>query len=186
MPVEEMNIRPPRGRQIKKSIPNMKRSLFIIAVIASGLCACNKVELKNEAPERAAAVVYHMSLQASFDARTKGVEFGADGQSISSQFATTDNIYVYNCTKGAFARYYDNTEEKYLLQAIHPSNLSDSDRTCDLEGDLTFYKLNDLDEWVSVEVAAEDTYSLYYQMNDPDYLEKTEESIRSYIDDLLK
>ena len=147
----------------------MKRSLFIIAVIASGLCACNKVMLKNEAPERAAAVVYHMSLQASFDARTKGVEFGADGQSISSQFATTDNIYVYNCTKGAFARYYDNTEEKYLLQAIHPSNLSDSDRTCDLEGDLTFYKLNDLDEWVSVEVAAEDTYNLYYQMNDPDY-----------------
>lgn len=138
------------------------KKIYIIVVLAFGLCACNKEESIQKTPEEA-PVVYHMSIPASFGAQAKSVTFDADGSSITTQFETTDKIYVYNETKGAFARSADG---EHLLSYLQPST---SGSSCTLTGDLSFYRLNSSDEWESVTVEAGDTYSLFYQMNDPDY-----------------
>ena len=146
----------------------MKRIVYL-AFIALGLCACdNTEEILNETPK--SPVVYHVSLQASLDAQTRGVTFDNNDESvISTLFKSSDKIYVYNETKGAFARHLDTDEEAYVTTALQPSNISTSGRGCTLEGDLTFWKLNDSDEWEEVAVDDDDTYSLFYQMNRPDY-----------------
>lgn len=141
------------------STRSMKKIYHIIVVLAFGLCACNKEESIKEAPKEA-PVVYHISIPASFDVQAKSVTFNPDGSSISTQFETTDKIYVYNETKGAFARSADG---EHLLSYLQPST---SGSSCTLEGDLAFYK-NNGDAWNIVEVEASDTYSLYYQMNEP-------------------
>lgn len=138
----------------------MKKVLFVIASITFGLCACNKVEVPSTETPEAPVVVYHMSIPASFDAQTKGVTFDVDGIHISTQFETTDKIYVYNETKDAFAR---DASDSYNLQALSPSAISGSKTSCALTGDLTFF--DDNDDPVTVEVG--DTYSLFYQMNEP-------------------
>jgi hypothetical protein len=145
----------------------MKKIIYI-AFIALGLCACdNKDEFLNTpTPETTKSpVAYHFSLQASFDAQTRGVTFDNDGEHISSQFEDGDKIYVYNETKGAFAR---SASDEYKLSYLQPTNISGS--SCTLVGDLSFYLWDDNnDKWEVVTVDATDTYSLYYQMNDPNY-----------------
>ena len=141
----------------------MKKIIYS-AFIALCLCACdsNKDESFNTTPEiPASPVVYHVSLPASFDAQTRAVTFGSDGESITTQFESGDRIYVYNEKKGAWARGADGS-----LSYLQPTNISGS--TCTLVGDFSFYKMNDKDEWELVTVEDGDTYSLYYQMNDPD------------------
>lgn len=142
----------------------MKKIIYS-AFIALSLCACdsNKDESFNSTPEiPASPVVYHVSLPASFDAQTRAVTFGSDGQSITTQFEKGDRIYVYNEIKGAWARDADGS-----LSYLQPTNISGS--TCTLVGDLSFYnKMDDHDEWDLVAVDDGDTYSLYYQMNEPD------------------
>lgn len=142
----------------------MKKIIYS-AFIALSLCACdsNKDESFNSTPEiPASSVVYHVSLPASFDAQTRAVTFGSDGESITTQFESGDRIYVYNETKGAWARRYAGGSLSYL----QPTNISGS--TCTLVGDFSFYKMNG-QEWELVTVEDGDTYSLYYQMNEPGY-----------------
>ena len=72
----------------------MKRIVYL-AFIALGLCACdNTEEILNETPEIPnSPVVYHVSLQASLDAQTRGVTFdNTDESVISTQFESTDKI----------------------------------------------------------------------------------------------
>ena len=142
----------------------MKKIIYS-AFIALSLCACdsNKDESFNTTPEiPASPVVYHVSLPASFDAQTRAVTFGSDGESITTQFESGDRIYVYNEIKEAWARYADGS-----LSYLQPTNISGS--TCTLVGDFSFYnKMGDHDEWDLVTVDDGDTYSLYYQMNEPD------------------
>lgn len=143
----------------------MKKIIYS-AFIALSLCACdsNKDESFNSTPEiPASPVVYHVNLPASFDAQTRAVTFGSDGKSITTQFEKGDRIYVYNEIKGAWARYADGS-----LSYLQPTNISGS--TCTLVGDFSFYnKMDGQDEWELVTVDDDDTYSLYYQMNEPDY-----------------
>ena len=153
------------------SISVMKKSIYI-AFIALGLCACNNNEenfndaLESGTPD--APVVYHMSIKASFDdAQTKGVTFDANGKDISTQFESTDKIYVYNKTKDAFARIAD--DDDHNLSYLQPSSISASGGSCTLEGNMSFYKLNDSDEWEAVTIESGDEYNLYYGMNDLDY-----------------
>lgn len=151
----------------------MKRICLIFAFVSLALCACNEVNNNGTDIEEVSGV-YHLSIQASLDPQTKGVTFDPDGSSISTQFKTTDNVYIYNETKKAMARYLDENwdevfvEEKYLPTAIHPSNISASGSGCTLEGELSFWKFDGSD-WESVTIDDEDTYSLFYQMNYPEY-----------------
>lgn len=143
----------------------MKKIIYI-AFIALGLCACdNTEEILNTPESTKSPVAYHFSLQASFDAQTRGVTF--DGEStISSQFEGTDKVYVYNETKKALARHLD--EGNYVATALQPSSITASGRGCTLEGDLSFWKQNG-STWESVSIDDDDTYSLFYQMNRPNY-----------------
>lgn len=150
----------------------MKRLFIIIAFAALALCACNKVENlengQNEAP-----VVYHLSLQAGFDPQTKGVTFDPSGTSVSTQFNEGDKIYVYNEDKHALARHWDDEEDDYLATPIilAAGSIQDEGKTCTIEGDLAFYKLDNDDNWVPAYPEEGDKYSLYYQLNDPDYFD---------------
>ena len=152
----------------------MRRYSFIAAVFTLALCGCNRVDNLESNEKTVTPTVYHLSIQASMDSQTKGVTFDPDGLSISTQFKTTDNVYIYNETKKAMARYLDENwdgvynEEKYLPTAIHPSNISASGSGCTLEGELSFWKWDGSD-WNSVAVGNNDTYSLFYQMNYPQY-----------------
>lgn len=146
----------------------MKRNAYI-AFIALAICACNndKEEIHNDFS--AAPIVYHVSVKASFDSQTKGVTFGADGKTITSQFEAGDKIYVYNETKNAFARFADGDQNLAYLQP-ESASISADGSSCTLEGDLSFYTWNDeSDAWEKVTVEAGDSYSLYYQMNEPDF-----------------
>lgn len=145
------------------------KNIIYIAFIALGFCACdNTEEILNQTPETLhSPAVYHMSLQASFDAQTRSVTFdGAleddddDGviTSITTEFLEGDEIYVYNETKQAFAR---DASTNYELSYLQPTNIFGN--VCTLEGDLTFYKRIDANEWEVVTVDADDTYSLYYR-----------------------
>ena len=107
------------------------------------------------------AVVYHVSIPASMGGaplQTKGVTFGSDGQSISSTFDTTDNIYVYNVTQSAFA--CGSTGDPLPL---HPDR---DGKSSYLTGDLSFYKYEN-SAWAPVTVGENDTYQLFYLMNNP-------------------
>ena len=99
----------------------MKKTLFILTILALGLTACNK---ETDQP----VSVYHISIPASMGAETKAVDFsGTDpvtGKPTAvSSFKTTDKIYVYNRTK-----------EEMLTGNLTPSA---DGKTCDLEGTLT-------------------------------------------------
>lgn len=144
----------------------MRRSLIWVASVALAFVACTKVG-HQESCEIDAPGVYRLSLNATLDTQTKGVTFSGES-GISSQFEEGDKVYVYNETKKAYARVL--VEEDYKLAYLQPSSISDAGRSCVLEGELSFYKFNDdTDEWELVAPEDGDTYSLYYQMNDPDY-----------------
>lgn len=147
----------------------MKKNLFILVSIALGLCACNIDEPLNLNENPETPTVYHMCIPASFDAQTKGVTFDVDGIHISTQFEASDKIYVYNEKKKALARHWDGDADDYVATALQPSDISSSGRGCTLEGELSFWKLNSSDEWESVSIDDDDTYSLFYQMNRPNY-----------------
>ena len=144
----------------------MKKTVYI-AFAALGFCACNNDVILNDTLRT--PVVYHFSLEASFDSQTKGVTFDADGQSISTQFESDDKIYIYNETKQAFARFYNVYNGDYELSYLQPGSISADGSSCTLTGELSFYKLDEEDEWVEVTIEGGDEYSLFYQMNDPDY-----------------
>jgi hypothetical protein len=114
------------------------------------------------------AMIYHINIRTGFNPQTKGVSFGSDGATITTQFATTDNIYIYNETKKAFARTLTNNITAPLI-SLHPSNISGA--YCELIGDLTFYiwddSLGEFGEWTPITVEDGDSYSLFYQMNLP-------------------
>lgn len=126
---------------------------FVFAALA--LCACNNRDMEP------APTAYHFQARLSFQPQTKGVGFGADGETISTQFETTDCVYIYNETKQAYAR-----KATGELIALHPSNISGA--YCNLTGDLLFHVWDTvLEKWTPVSVEEGDTYALYYQMNVP-------------------
>ena len=138
----------------------MKRISIISAALVLAICACDKVNnAVIDTPQ--APAVYHLEIQAGFNARTKAVTFGDVGSSISTFFEETDCIYVYNETKEAYAR-----KATGELTALHPSDISAAGTSCTLSGDLSFYKWVG-DELVNVEIEETDTYALRYQMNLP-------------------
>jgi len=126
---------------------------FVCAVLA--LCACNGRGLE-PAPQ-----AYHFEARLCFQPQTKGVTFGNDGESISTQFEETDCVYIYNETKKAYARKV--TGE---LIALHPRNISGA--YCNLTGELLFRVWDKVTKrWTLVAIEEGDTYALYYQMNIP-------------------
>lgn len=146
----------------------MKKVYIFFALIALLFCACSRVEempllIQDEAP-----VIYQMDIKVAFNPETRGVSFGADGVTITSEFEETDCIYVYNETKQAFARSLTSATVAPLI-ALHPSNFSEN--YCDLSGSLSFYvwdeDLGDFGEWKVISVDEGDTYSLFYKMNNP-------------------
>lgn len=145
----------------------MKKIYSIIAIITLCLCSCSKEENLKVKDDKPTVGTYHFCVRASVDPKTKGVTFDPGGTSVTSSFASTDKIYVYNQDKQAFAKYWDDGEGEFLAQAINPSAISGDGKSCTLTGVLTFY--DDYDNPVSVE--AGDKYSLFYQMNDPNYYE---------------
>ena len=121
----------------------MKKTLSLLAILALGLTACNKVELQNSSekiPEiPAEAPVCYFNLPASFirDAATKAVTIGED--TATSLFEASDSVYVFiegrGSNIGKIACAYDLTLDK-----IAPLNIRNiNGATCDLVGKLTFY-----------------------------------------------
>lgn len=104
----------------------MKKTLFILTVLALGFTACNK-EIEQPKEENQEVDVYNVCIPASMGADTKAVDFsGTDpvtGKPTAvSSFTTSDIIYVFNQTKGAM-----------LTGHLSPSAAG---KTCDLTGTL--------------------------------------------------
>ena len=138
----------------------MKKAYLLFALVSFALLACNKVDTQIVREDETASL-YNLVVRTTVDCQTRGVTFGSDGTSITSQFEVTDCIYVYNETKGAYAR-----ASSGELIALHPTEITPSGTTCTLSGDLSFYSWdNDDDKWVSVAVEGTDTYAFFYQMN---------------------
>ena len=149
----------------------MKKNVIAIAFAALTLCACGK-DGEPAVKESEAPVVYHLSIQASIDPETKGITFGGDGMSITTQFEVGDKVYVYNKTKDALARHWDDEEDWYLATPIVLTSamIQNEGQSCTLVGDLSFVMWDDnKKEWESVTPEEGDEYCLYYQLNDADY-----------------
>lgn len=144
----------------------MKRVFTIIAIFALCLCSCSKEEkLKVEVDN---PTVYHFSLKATTNPNTKGVSFDDDGIHITTQFKSTDKIYIYNETRDAFAR---DASDSYKLKTLELSDISGN--SCTLTGeDLAFYVWNG-ESFESVDIYDGDTYTFFYQMNVPAYIGET-------------
>lgn len=141
----------------------MKRFCLILAAFSLALCACNEVE-NNEIAIEEVPGVYHLNIQAALTPQTKAVEFSSDGTSVTTMFEESDCVYVYNETKGAFARVASGN-----LIALHPSAIT-SNTSCTLAGELSFYVWDDgHNQWALVtDISENDTYALFYQLNNPD------------------
>lgn len=106
----------------------MKKYFRIIAVLALGFTACNGEEMITKAP------VYHFCLPAAMDNDSDTKEVVFDGEtSVTSTFLSTDDIFVYNVTKNAWAR------EGNKFASLHPSAIEDEGKSCTLTGNLSFY-----------------------------------------------
>ena len=146
----------------------MKKNVIAIAFAALTLCACGK-EGEPAVKESEAPVVYHLNIQASLDPETKGITFGGDGMSITTQFEVGDKVYVYNKTKDALARHWDDEEAWYLATPIvlTSGTIQNEGLTCTIQGELSFFHWNSGSlAWESVTHKDSDAYELYYQMND--------------------
>lgn len=142
----------------------MKKIFYIIAILALGLTACTKNEIQAPADEPVAAEVpvYHFSIPASIGngADTKAVNI--DEASITSTFLTTDEIFVYNVTKNAWAKVGGNFYDGFA--SLQPSTLENEGKSCTLTGNLSFYTFDPLNPgWTAVAIDATDTYNLYYK-----------------------
>lgn len=149
----------------------MKRNVISIVFAALAFCACSK-EGEPIVKESEAPVVYHVSIPASMTPGTKGVIFDGDGVSISTKFEVGDKVYIYNKTKDALARHWDDEEDCYLATPIVLTSamIQNEGQSCTLVGDLSFVKWDD-NKKKSESVTPEegDEYCLYYQLNDADY-----------------
>ena len=118
----------------------MKKTLSLLAILALGLTACNKVDLQNgseQIPEIPAdAPVCYFNLPASFvrDAATKAVTIGEN--TATTTFASTDKVYVVIEHNGTRAISYDPAESKCVSMIVTPDA---NPATATLSGALTFY-----------------------------------------------
>ena len=82
---------------------DMRKHLFIFAaVVALGAVACNKQAPEAEAPGLAeSSRVWNVSFNAVKGADTKALAYDAGNKKILTSFKVTDQVYVYNKTKGA-------------------------------------------------------------------------------------
>lgn len=114
----------------------MKKYFYIIAVVALGITACSRKEAFEPIEETEDITfdtqVYHVCIPASMEeaADTRAVTF--DGTTCNSTFSTEEKVYVYNKTKSTMLSGY-----------LSPSNLSNDDKNCDLEGNLNGISVND-------------------------------------------
>ena len=136
----------------------MKKTLFILTVLALGVTSCDKEKTgnTNEQPGTADGsqpVVYSVIIPASLGADTKAVTYNSTTGGLDSRFQTTDNIVVYNKTKECLALKKDG-EDIYL----HPD---DNAKTANLVGGLTFYNFGDT--YYQVEIG--DVLQLMYNTN---------------------
>lgn len=142
---------------------------FITAALAMGsFTACSNEDIVVDQQTATQAQTYTVSIPASMgeDSKTRGVEFGNDGSSITSKFEAGDKVYVYNETQGAFACGSDGT---LIPLTLTDGSISNGGKNCTLSGNLTFYKFDETDPdnptWTPVTPGANDTYSLYYNMS---------------------
>ena len=138
----------------------MKKIFFVLAILALGLTACNKVELQ-ETPEQTftEAPVCYFNLPASFDgdAVTKGVTI--DESTATTSFDEVDNIYVYIERASDYPAFgYDESTNELVPLTI--SNINGA--TCVLSGALKFYHTNPFEPYTPQE---NDIVHLLYNQN---------------------
>lgn len=143
----------------------MKKTLFILTVLALGFTACNKADLQDsqeQSPETIAeAPVYKVNISASLGADTKAVAYDDVSGGLASTFRTTDDICVNNITKVLSA--CDGDNNALFLHADANA------KTANLVGELTFYAWSEFKE-----VAVDDVLMLLYN---------TSKSVFEYNDD---
>lgn len=148
---------------MKKTIHTLS-ALTIAAALTLFTIACSNEDLFIEQPKASAneAPVYHFNIPANMGNgnETRGVTLGES--TVTSTFETTDEIFVYNVTKNAWAKVGGNFYDKFA--SLQPSTLENEGKSCTLTGDLSFYTFDPLNPgWTAVAIDATDTYNLYYK-----------------------
>lgn len=110
-----------------------KKTLLTVLAMTAALTACTNEDIATgEQPTPAAeARTYTVNIAANIggdEAQTRAVTFdnSATPPTATGRFETTEPIYVYNQTKGAM-----------LSGTLHPSDISDDGKHCQLAGTLT-------------------------------------------------
>lgn len=144
----------------------MKRTIFLLSVLAAGLIACSKEMGRTGAPDSSAAAeapVFHFNIPASFDdPATKAITFGET--SITHAFADTDKVYVFIERSGSTIAMSHNGTNAYSY--LSPTVITGSGAGCTLEGALKFYTYDEnQDAFDPFEPAIGDVVHLLYNMN---------------------
>ena len=121
----------------------MKKTLTLLAVLALGLTACNKVELQNsseqipEIPAEAPACYFKLSAAIENDPETKSLTLGESTASFT--FEASDSVYVYIVGQGTNAGTIACGKDKVnnRLASLTMENINGA--SCDLSGALKFY-----------------------------------------------
>ena len=121
----------------------MKKTLTLLAILALGLTACNKVELQNssekipEIPAEAPACYFKFSAAIENDPETKSLTLGESTASFT--FEASDSVYVYIVGQGTNAGTIACGKDKVnnRLASLTMENINGA--SCDLSGALKFY-----------------------------------------------
>ena len=139
----------------------MKKTLSLLAILALGLTACNKVELQDtpeQTPEtftEAPACFFNLSASFGGDEATKAVTIGEN--TATSSFEAGDKIYVY------IERTSNSPAFGYDAGALTPLTIENiNGATCDLSGTLKFYYNNGAEAYTPQE---NDVVHLLYNLN---------------------
>ena len=145
----------------------MKKTLTLLAILALGLTACNKVELQNsseqipEIPAEAPACYFKLSAAIENDPETKSLTLGESTASFT--FEASDSVYVYIVGQGTNAGTIACGKDKVnnRLASLTMENINGA--SCDLSGALKFYYEDSYFE-VPYTPAVGDVVHLYYNM----------------------
>lgn len=142
----------------------MKKILYLISALALGMTACSKNEIQAPAEGASDAPVCRFSIPATLDAGidAKAIEVG--GASITSTFSSEDKVYVFikrDQGSSSIVAAAHNGTDAYLY--LTPTDIKGS--SCTLDGALTFFSVENNNQFVPFVPAVDDVVYLFYNFS---------------------
>ena len=154
---------------MKKNYIYSLAATFITAALAMGsLTACSNEDIVTDTQNATQAKTYTVSIPASIGegSKTRAVEFGNDGSTITTSFENTDKIYVALEHEGSIIGYgHTGSGSSGFMPLTVTPDAGDAKKAA-ISGALKFYNMNYLPPYYNpVDPSVGDLIHLYYNAN---------------------